>query len=70
MEEAGLGNGADFLDRFEYRRRYGSVQADEGYSLGPDSGLPAAEGEGGDVNAELAQGGAYLADHAGFVAIA
>src|SRR5467141_3792347 len=69
-EEEGFGDGADLLDRLKDRRGYISVQADQGYGLGADGGLPTAEGEGGDVDAELAEGRAYLADHAGFVAVA
>src|SRR6266446_927398 len=69
-KEAGFGDGADLLDGLKDRRGYISVQADQGYGLGTNGGLSPAEGEGGDVDSELAQGRAYLADHAGFVAVA
>ena len=70
MEDTGLGDGADLPDWFKDGRRHVAVQANQGNSFGTDGGLPPAECEGRNIYAELAQGGAYLTNYAGFIAIA
>ena len=55
VQQSGLGDSLDLLYWNEDGRGYGAVEADQGYSFGAYSGLPAAEGEGGDVDSELAE---------------
>ena len=70
MEEAGLGDGGDGADGVEDGGGDFAVDADEGDGVSASMGGAAAEGEGGDVDAEATEGGAHLADYAGLVVIA
>ena len=70
MEEAGLGDGGDGADGVEDGGRDLAVDADEGDGVGTLVGGAAAEREGGNVDAELAESRADLADYARFVFVA
>jgi hypothetical protein len=69
VEEASLGDGGDGADGVEDGGRDFAVDADEGDGVGPLLRGAAAEGEGGDIDAELAKGRADLADYPGLVVI-
>ena len=70
MEEAGLGDGGDGADGVEDGGGDFAVYADEGDGMGALLGRAAAEGECGDVDAELTEGGTDMADYAGLVIVA
>ena len=70
VEEAGFGDGGDGADGVENGGRDLAVDADEGDGMGTLVGGAAAEREGGDVDAELAERRADLANYAGFVFVA
>lgn len=70
VEEAGFGDGGDGADGVEDGWGDLAVDADEGDGVGALVGGAAAEGEGGDVDAELAERGTDLADYTGFVFVA
>jgi hypothetical protein len=70
VEEAGFGDGGDGADGVEDRGGDLAVDADEGDGMGTLVGGAAAEREGGDVDAELAESRADLADYARFVFVA
>src|SRR5690348_8312505 len=56
--------------RLEHRLRDVAVEANDRDGLRPLPVIAPPERKGGDVDAEFAEGGAHLPDHAGFVGVA